>query len=295
MALLIYCPSCNRKLKAPETVLGKTIRCPGCDTRFVAQVAKGEEEEAPVVLPVATGVKTRATRSAAPLEEPEETEDSPPRRKRPRYTEDEEAPKASRRRRDFEDDEEEEEERPRTRRFRKKSSSSSLAVLVLLAVVGGLILLSTVGTAVVRNLLALRTIPAADWQEFHFPDGSATVIIPGTPSLSNQALHGGPGQKYTLERKRENAVFVVAYMDLPRGRMNPNALTIAANAERDGMVKTLQASVVSEQDVTLNNYPGREIQLKPSSGKGIMIERLYLVPHGTGHRCYLIAVGGDSM
>ena len=30
MSALVVCPDCKRKLKVPDTAVGKTIRCPAC-------------------------------------------------------------------------------------------------------------------------------------------------------------------------------------------------------------------------------------------------------------------------
>jgi hypothetical protein len=38
MALVTICPSCNRDLRIPEGLVGKTVRCPACQVTFVAQV-----------------------------------------------------------------------------------------------------------------------------------------------------------------------------------------------------------------------------------------------------------------
>src|SRR5947207_2035453 len=43
MAVQITCPDCDRKLKVPEEVLGRKVRCPACKSPFLAQ--QGDEEE----------------------------------------------------------------------------------------------------------------------------------------------------------------------------------------------------------------------------------------------------------
>jgi len=35
MALLVRCPKCGEKVKHPETILGQTLQCPGCDLWFL--------------------------------------------------------------------------------------------------------------------------------------------------------------------------------------------------------------------------------------------------------------------
>ena len=37
MPLVIACPTCQQKIRAPESVIGRQIKCPQCKTPFVAQ------------------------------------------------------------------------------------------------------------------------------------------------------------------------------------------------------------------------------------------------------------------
>jgi hypothetical protein len=50
MSILVNCPSCERKLKVPDELLGKKVKCPGCATIFTAEEIEetvASEEEAP--------------------------------------------------------------------------------------------------------------------------------------------------------------------------------------------------------------------------------------------------------
>src|SRR5260370_36833090 len=80
------CPSCNAKVRVPERMLGKKVRCPKCQATFTAGAEEPAEPEGVVTAP------TRAVRRrAVPVEEPEEEEsardedeDRPRKRRRPR-------------------------------------------------------------------------------------------------------------------------------------------------------------------------------------------------------------------
>jgi hypothetical protein len=41
----IGCPNCGKRLKAPSTVVGKSVKCPACSRQFVAQAASPAREE----------------------------------------------------------------------------------------------------------------------------------------------------------------------------------------------------------------------------------------------------------
>src|SRR5262252_3444890 len=99
------CPSCDRKLKAPEGAEGRKIRCPGCSATLL--VSGGELSLVPEL---ATG--TRAGR--------------PERRGRPDDDEDD-RPRRTRR---SDPDEDDEEDRPRKRR---RSGGGGIPVWVWIA------------------------------------------------------------------------------------------------------------------------------------------------------------------
>ncbi len=96
MPQLISCPDCGRKLRVPDNLLGKKVKCPGCGVKFAAQVEEELEE----------------------LEELEEVEEpAPPRRSRGEGVQ--EKPSKSRRR-DVEEEEEEEEDGPARHKRREE-------------------------------------------------------------------------------------------------------------------------------------------------------------------------------
>src|SRR5438105_10355577 len=113
MPEVIQCPKCNRKLRVPDNLLGKKVKCPSCSTAFTA--AAGEEE-----LPTAPLIEEDEAPKVAPRKPPprpreeaiEERSDRP--RRRPRPAEDEDEYEDETEADDYE--EEEEEARPRRRR-----------------------------------------------------------------------------------------------------------------------------------------------------------------------------------
>src|SRR5258708_3628291 len=50
MAVMITCPSCQRTMKGPDSIIGKTVKCPACQTQFA--VTGGPPPE-PVAAPLA--------------------------------------------------------------------------------------------------------------------------------------------------------------------------------------------------------------------------------------------------
>jgi predicted Zn finger-like uncharacterized protein len=101
MSAAVECPACKRKLKVPESLLGKSVRCPSCDHTFNAPPP--DEPPPGVPAPVSTA-PIRFGRTETPPEEDDE-----PRKEESR-----------RRRRDRDDDDDDEDDRrARRRRYRR--------------------------------------------------------------------------------------------------------------------------------------------------------------------------------
>src|SRR5262245_13215659 len=79
MPILVECDGCRRKLKVPDTSLGKTVKCPRCEARFVVRAPQTEAEAAPAPPPAKAPVQPTppppvVKKAARPAAE----EDSPP-------------------------------------------------------------------------------------------------------------------------------------------------------------------------------------------------------------------------
>ncbi len=105
MPEVISCPDCERKLRVPDNMLGKKVKCPGCQTIFVAELPgdQEEEEEKPA--------RTRPASQSSALSE--SIEESPRPRRRSPSPEEEEIEERPRRR--AREEEEDEDDRPRRR------------------------------------------------------------------------------------------------------------------------------------------------------------------------------------
>jgi hypothetical protein len=48
MAVMINCPACQRSIKAPDSVIGKHVKCPACQAAFTVTAAPPPELEPPL-------------------------------------------------------------------------------------------------------------------------------------------------------------------------------------------------------------------------------------------------------
>jgi predicted Zn finger-like uncharacterized protein len=120
-AELVSCPDCQRKLRVPTDLVGRTVKCPTCGHTFTADPASQAPPPPPPVeekKPTRTSKvsrderdeddddEERSRRRRSRRDEDDEDDDDRPRRRRPRFS------------RDDDDDDDEDDDRPRRRRRR---------------------------------------------------------------------------------------------------------------------------------------------------------------------------------
>ncbi|MGH7169833.1 MAG: hypothetical protein ACRELF_18240 [Gemmataceae bacterium] len=143
----VRCPSCNATLRVPETLLGKNVKCPKCQTAFLAEIEAPPEPEGIVREPAPSARRSRV----------------------PDDTEDEELPP-----------EEEDEDRPRRRRRGRGFAAAEAAVAapaICLMVLGGL----DIPTALVYLVFQIINISQANrvYPPGQAPPGYETGLVMG--------------------------------------------------------------------------------------------------------------------
>src|SRR5262249_53937511 len=124
MPVTVVCPACKAKLKAPDTLIGKTVKCPGCTKPVVVKAAAPTQTPAPAVKKPVKQPAPPVLEEAEPLDDMEEELDEPKlkKNKKKRVVEEEEPIE------DVMDDEEEEEEveaRPKKKKRKNGGSTDS--------------------------------------------------------------------------------------------------------------------------------------------------------------------------
>lgn len=72
MPVVVVCPSCNAKMKAPDNLVGKTVKCPSCAALVQVKAPASAPAPAPAPAPV---VRKPAPKPAAEVEEVAPIED----------------------------------------------------------------------------------------------------------------------------------------------------------------------------------------------------------------------------
>lgn len=119
---LVSCPECQRKLRVPDDLIGKNVKCPTCGHTFVADPVS----QAPPPPPPPEEKPARTSKVSRDDRDDDEDDEDRPRRKRAisrrndddDEDEDDDRPRRSRSRhgRDDDDDEDDDDDRPRRRR-----------------------------------------------------------------------------------------------------------------------------------------------------------------------------------
>ncbi len=124
----ISCPSCQRMLRVPESLLGQAVKCPSCAHTFTAPENLEVEEVAP-------------RRAAAP----------------PPKDDYEDEPRPSKRRRRDDDYDDDYDDAPRRRRHREKPGKVQ-AIGVMMLIGGILATLGSVGLIAYCGLIGIATL-----------------------------------------------------------------------------------------------------------------------------------------
>lgn len=117
-------------------------------------------------------------------------------------------------------------------------------------------------------------------KEFSSTEGGFVVLMPGTPLEERETLDTEAGpidlQKFILELKKESIIYMVYYWDYSEvviQRAGPDRLL---DSMLDWIVSNIGGKLLSEQIISLDSYPGREIEVEAPEGF-IIRSRLYLV------------------
>lgn len=129
-----------------------------------------------------------------------------------------------------------------------------------------------------------RTIFSAGqtgWQEFISTAGGYSIALPGKPieQISEAQTAVGSEKIYSLSDPSGNSI--VSYFDYPIDiltKSNPQELL---DERRTELLASSQGTLVSEQRLAFDNYPGREIQVSIPAQNGqpavLLVDRYFLV------------------
>ncbi|HCA93742.1 MAG TPA: hypothetical protein DEP38_03445 [Cyanobacteria bacterium UBA9226] len=118
------------------------------------------------------------------------------------------------------------------------------------------------------------------WKPFSSAEGGFTLLMPGTPKPVEQNLNTPNGRinlKGFMVQRRNEANYLVIYTDLPSKTIeNDKDIEELFDGIVEGFQRRTRGELVNEENITLNNFPGREFKME-LSGNITARSRVYLV------------------
>lgn len=286
--VIVACSSCSHELRAPASLLGKRVRCPMCQATFTAR--SDETPSQP------SGQREESRWSAIREERKRVKYDDVPEepRRRPARAYDDYEEDRPRKRRPVSRHEDEED---RPRRKKKKGGSGWLIatgiVLLVLFVGGGVAAIiwsvGSKGSSTPFSLTPAANSPfgSTPWTTFTIPDGKASALMPGRPRLQTQPMNvPGAGfitlRLHLLEAPGKDVGFALGYCDYPLHMMRGANIEMMLDGARDGAVRNVNGTLVSENQINVQGNSGREIHA--TIPQGDLRARFFIV----GNRMYML-------
>ena len=144
---------------------------------------------------------------------------------------------------------------------------------------------------VAGGAVTARADDPPEWKEFISKDGRFTVLMPGTPKqdMAETESDFGKGVLHLNVAQAGPTMYGANYCDFPAA-VKKAPLKQVFDSSRDGAVTNLEGKLVSEKDVKLGEYPGREIRIDVAGGKRLFRVRVFLVDQ----RLYQVVVFGTK-
>ena len=106
--------------------------------------------------------------------------------------------------------------------------------------------------------LALSIQKSDEWIKYSSTEGRYRVSLPAQPTLRTQQATAATGEKfsqYLASVIEGDVAFMIGYFDSVPGTI------FSGDAARDEMVKRFNGTLMSENAISLNGYPGRELKV----------------------------------
>jgi len=143
---------------------------------------------------------------------------------------------------------------------------------------------------IVTVISSATQAPAQNWKEHH-PDGGGYVVeMPGEPKVTWQNVPTKIGDIKTYIAVVDGAIaFVTMYSRYPEQFLGAQSTDTLFEGARNGAVANVKGTLRSEKNVTISNFPGRELMIDAPSGR-LMMMRFFL----RGNALIQALVGGPA-
>jgi len=116
------------------------------------------------------------------------------------------------------------------------------------------------------------------WKEFSSREGAFSILFPGTPIETIQQANtvaDGIINVHIFSFEQKGSSYFVLYSDYPESVFKRKDANKILDDMRDSFVS--KGKLISEDIVSLDEYPGRDLRIKTLDGKYNMNDCIYLV------------------
>jgi hypothetical protein len=134
------------------------------------------------------------------------------------------------------------------------------------------------------------------WQEYKAPDESYTILMPSKPveSVQSQSTPAGEIQMHiSLADMSRDGAYLVGYADYPDNFKSLSSQQLL-DAGAQGAVTRSGATLASKKNITLDGYPGVELELLPPAGQAPPGARALARIYWVAPRLYIMFAGGSK-
>lgn len=129
-----------------------------------------------------------------------------------------------------------------------------------------------------------------DLESFSSKEGRFTLLMPGTPKLETRVVNTAKGEvtAYMYIVKLDDRVYMVSYSDYPDDAIHELTPEQILDNGRDGMIANVFGELISETIISLDGYPGRQLNI--GVGNSGIRAKIFLVKN----RMYGVMVSGPN-
>jgi hypothetical protein len=135
--------------------------------------------------------------------------------------------------------------------------------------------------------------PELDWRELSMPEGRFAVLLPGKARQESRTLNTAVGAltmtMFAFSLKQGS--MGVAYTDYPAAALAADHGREQVDAARDALLRNVGGGVRSEEDISVEGLPGRQVYAEGRAGGQAALLKARFVVAGT--RLYQIAYVGE--
>ena len=128
----------------------------------------------------------------------------------------------------------------------------------------------------------------SEWKELVSKKGEFTILMPGSPSkeVFTGSTPDGQMTKYKFVLKKESVTYTVKCVDYPEIVVEKNPKSFLLDEAQKRAESRFKGKLVNRKSISLNGYPGREVEIEFAGGERIYKSQMYSV----GARFYQVSV-----